>query len=676
MEQKHRYRNRSYSGESGHADVEFSDANTLELPDNSSSRLQSTNRMELMNKLYDVCHQLKSDGHETGIELPQIVVCGSQSSGKTSVLESLSKEELLPKGDNIQTRSPIQLQLIHSTVCEKYVEFLHLPDQRFTDMNDVRQEIQKCNQVIKDSKKVISEEAITLKLTSPEVVDLTLIDLPGIVAEPNDDQPMDLSQRIEEVVLKYLAPKNSIILVVAAATSDLETNTSLSLAKRVDPSKSRTVVVLTKLDLAQGSNAYDALLGKKRKYELGIFGVVNRSSAMKDATDEEVLEKEKQILRKNFPLVAARNGIPYLTERISNLLLNKVSQTLPNVKGLVEEQINHLLEHLRSLGTEEEADKKKERFIDYLTYFQNVYRGQIDGRKRNLNTDTYPASAHINEIFQDKFYPQFDKLLAAEDLSDRVIDIAICNSQGLQGIREFLDVTDAFQHLIKEEMKKLKSLVIKCAKLVDAQLRLAIATSHSAEANRRYHNLRNGVARVTTDLITKCCEDCRKYLDDYIDAEAAIAKSGEPGFVERMAKATSLRHRKASLETESETGFDQLYESESNFSLSEESQKDEPLKNTQEQLAVVRGRIAVYFEEAKRGIKNHVPRAITHKLIYGVVDNLENALKSQLDTGDLWNGLMQESEMLINERQDTEKALERYMYAKYIIDQALACPQG
>jgi len=98
------------------------------------------------------------------------------------VLESLSKEELLPKGDNIQTRCPIQLQLIHSIHNEKYVEFLHIPEKRFTDMNEVREEIQKCNKKIKDSNQVISAEPITLKLTSPEVVDLTLIDLPGIVA--------------------------------------------------------------------------------------------------------------------------------------------------------------------------------------------------------------------------------------------------------------------------------------------------------------------------------------------------------------------------------------------------------------------------------------------------------------------------------------------------------------
>lgn len=93
----------------------------------------------LVNKLQDIFAQL---GSQSTIELPQVAVVGSQSSGKSSVLEALVGRDFLPRGNDICTRRPLVLQLLQTKTDEEYGEFLHLPGKRFYDFSEIRREIQ------------------------------------------------------------------------------------------------------------------------------------------------------------------------------------------------------------------------------------------------------------------------------------------------------------------------------------------------------------------------------------------------------------------------------------------------------------------------------------------------------------------------------------------------------
>lgn len=117
-----------------------------------------------------------------------------------------------------------------------------------------------------------------LKIYSNRVVDLTLVDLPGITKVPTGDQPLDIEHKIQELCLQYITPKSAIIMAVCPANNDLANADALKIARKVDPNGERTIGVLTKLDIMdEGTNALEILRGKVYPLKLGYVPVVCRS---------------------------------------------------------------------------------------------------------------------------------------------------------------------------------------------------------------------------------------------------------------------------------------------------------------------------------------------------------------------------------------------------------------
>jgi replication fork clamp-binding protein CrfC len=88
-----------------------------------------------------------------------------------------------------------------------------------------------------------------LRIFSPNVLTLTLVDLPGLTKVPVGDQPRDIERQIKDMLVKYISKPNAIILAVTAANTDLANSDGLKLARDVDPDGTRTIGVLTKVDL-------------------------------------------------------------------------------------------------------------------------------------------------------------------------------------------------------------------------------------------------------------------------------------------------------------------------------------------------------------------------------------------------------------------------------------------
>jgi len=126
--------------------------------------------------------------------------------------------------------------------------------------------------------KNIAYDPIIVKIFSRQVVDLTMVDMPGITKIPTGDQPFDIENRILDLSMHYIKPKNSIIMAVCAANVDLANSDAIKLARRVDPFGERTIGVMTKIDLMdEGTNAIDIISGKVIPLKLGFVGVVCRS---------------------------------------------------------------------------------------------------------------------------------------------------------------------------------------------------------------------------------------------------------------------------------------------------------------------------------------------------------------------------------------------------------------
>eukprot|EP00171_Calliarthron_tuberculosum_P016193 IDg16193t1 len=180
----------------------------------------------VVNKLQDIFQRC---GLANPIDLPQIVVVGAQSSGKSSVLESIVGFDFLPRGAGVVTRRPTVIQLnklaegVDGEKAEMWVEFLHKPGVKLRAVEDVQREILAETERVAGKNKRLTHAALILKVFSPDVVDLTLVDLPGLTRVPVGDQPADIERLVRAMIYSYIEKPNAIVLAVHPANTDLAT---------------------------------------------------------------------------------------------------------------------------------------------------------------------------------------------------------------------------------------------------------------------------------------------------------------------------------------------------------------------------------------------------------------------------------------------------------------------
>lgn len=251
----------------------------------------------------------------------------------------------LPRGSGIVTRRPLILQLINKPPTsqvngdkklettdseanvDEYGEFLHMPGQKFYDFNKIREEIVRETETKVGRNAGISPAPINLRIYSPNVLTLTLVDLPGLTKVPVGDQPKDIERQIREMVMKYISKPNAIILAVTSANQDLANSDGLKLAREVDPEGQRTIGVLSKVDLMdEGTDVVDILAGRIIPLRLGYVPVVNRGQ--RDIENKRpisyALENEKNFFEnhKAYRNKASYCGTPYLARKLNLVCLS------------------------------------------------------------------------------------------------------------------------------------------------------------------------------------------------------------------------------------------------------------------------------------------------------------------------------------------------------------------
>ena len=131
-------------------------------------------------------------------------------------------------------------------------EFLHLPNEKVYDFDKIRAEIVRDTQAKTGCNAGISPLPINLRIFSPNVPTLTLVDLPGLTKVPVGDQPKDIEKQIREMLLKYISNPACVIFADTPAdtdATDLTNSDGLKMAREVDPKGTRTIGVLTKVDI-------------------------------------------------------------------------------------------------------------------------------------------------------------------------------------------------------------------------------------------------------------------------------------------------------------------------------------------------------------------------------------------------------------------------------------------
>nr|XP_051229624.1 putative dynamin-related protein 4A [Lolium perenne] len=258
---------------------------------------------------------------QEGIQLPTIVVVGDQSSGKSSVLESLAGISL-PRGQGICTRVPLVMRLKDDLSAEGSQPVLQLEygSGRVVTTSEakVADAIDEATAEIAGSGKGISDAPITLVVRKRGVPDLTLVDLPGITRVPVKGQPDDIYDQVSRIIQEYIVPKESIILNVLSATVDFPTCESIRMSQQVDRNGERTLAVVTKSDRAP-----EGLLDKVTMDDVNIgLGYVCVRNRVGDETYDQARAEEERLFKKH-PLLSKIDksmvGIPVLAQRLMQI---------------------------------------------------------------------------------------------------------------------------------------------------------------------------------------------------------------------------------------------------------------------------------------------------------------------------------------------------------------------
>ncbi|XP_007452253.1 PREDICTED: dynamin-1-like protein isoform X4 [Lipotes vexillifer] len=697
----------------------------------------------VINKLQDVFNTVGADI----IQLPQIVVVGTQSSGKSSVLESLVGRDLLPRGTGIVTRRPLILQLVHvspedkrkttgeendpatwknsrhlskEVEAEEWGKFLHTKNKLYTDFDEIRQEIENETERISGNNKGVSPEPIHLKIFSPNVVNLTLVDLPGMTKVPVGDQPKDIELQIRELILRFISNPNSIILAVTAANTDMATSEALKISREVDPDGRRTLAVITKLDLMDaGTDAMDVLMGRVIPVKLGIIGIVNRSQLdinnKKSVTDS--IRDEYAFLQKKYPSLANRNGTKYLARTLNRLLMHHIRDCLPELKTRINVLAAQYQSLLNSYG--EPVDDKSATLLQLITKFATEYCNTIEGTAKYIETSELCGGARICYIFHETFGRTLESVDPLGGLNTIDILTAIRNATGPRPALFVPEVS--FELLVKRQIKRLEEPSLRCVELVHEEMQRIIqhCSNYSTQELLRFPKLHDAIVEVVTCLLRKRLPVTNEMVHNLVAIELAYINTKHPDFADACGLMNNnieeQRRNRLARELPSAVSRDKvasggggvgdgvqepttgnwrgmLKTSKAEELLAEEKSKPIPIMpaspqkghavnlldvpvpvarklsaREQRDCEVIERLIKSYFLIVRKNIQDSVPKAVMHFLVNHVKDTLQSELVGQLYKSSLLDDLLTESEDMAQRRKEAADMLKALQGASQII---------
>ncbi|XP_076092256.1 dynamin-1-like isoform X12 [Mytilus galloprovincialis] len=483
----------------------------------------------IVNKLQDAFSSL---GTPLSLDLPQIAVVGSQSAGKSSVLENFVGKDFLPRGSGIVTRRPLVLQLINSKA--EYAEFLHQKNKYYSDFDQVRKEIEMETDRVTGGNKGISNIPINLRVYSPNVLNLTLIDLPGMTKVAVGNQPQDIEIQIRSMVLEFISKESCLILAVSPANTDLANSDALKIAKEVDPQGMRTIGVITKLDLMdEGTDARDILENRTLPLRRGYMGVVNRSQkdieGRKDIRAALAGERKFFLSHPAYRHMADRMGTPYLQKILNQQLTNHIKDTLPALRNKLQSQLLAMekdVEEFKNFRPDDPARKTKA-MMQMCTQFGSDFEKTIEGSGAEISTLELSGGAKINRIFHERFPFELVKMEFDERELRREIGIIIKN---IHAIRTGLFTPDmAFEAVVKKQIDKLKGPSLKCVDMVISELTNVVHKCSSKMT--RYPRLREEVERIVNTRIREQEQRVKDQLLLLVDVQLSYMNTNHEDFI-------------------------------------------------------------------------------------------------------------------------------------------------
>ncbi|EPR79493.1 Dynamin-like vacuolar sorting GTPase [Spraguea lophii 42_110] len=545
----------------------------------------------LLSKINDLQEICSSSGISHSLELPQIVVIGSQSSGKSSVLENIVGRDFLPRGTGIVTRRPIILQLINinsknnydnkdgdNTINKSEYAQFNGNDKIYYNYDDVKSELLRLTSLIKAND--VSDIPIILKLYSPNFLSLTLVDLPGLTKVATSNQPKNICSKIENMCMKYIQNKNAIILAVSAATNDISNSDALELARMADANFDRTIGVLTKVDLMdRGTDAVDILAGKIINLKLGFVPVVNRSvlDIKKNKNIKDSLATEMKFFSDHPSYSKNKNfcGTKYLINKLNTILQEHIKYSLPEL----QERVNKLL-----TTTENELDEigmidlqPKEIVLKSITDISRYFSASI----KNNNKINYTFHVYFTDTINN--------------LEINISDDEIKKELQYSG-KALLFNNHTFELLVRKSLKEIKPYATQLVSIIFTEI-VKIVQNETNKKNR-FPLLQQSIVTAIINLFRKKSDNTLKIVESILEWNIECINTRHPDFI---------------------CWNDILENNNSNITSPTKSRKefDINFKNADNsEVNIIKSLVLSYFNIIKKIIIDQVPKAIMTNLVY------------------------------------------------------------
>ncbi|KAG5539887.1 hypothetical protein RHGRI_020192 [Rhododendron griersonianum] len=472
---------------------------------------------------------------QEGIQLPTIVVVGDQSSGKSSVLESLAGISL-PRGQGICTRVPLIMRLQHHQNPEPELHLEYHGKIVQTDETRVAEAIVLATDEIAGNGKGISHTPLTLVVKKRGVPDLTMVDLPGITRVPVHGQPEDIYEQISGIIMEYIKPEESIILNVLSATVDFPTCESIRMSQRVDKSGERTLAVVTKADkapegLQEKVTADDVNIG------LGYVCVRNRIG---EESYEEAREEEAHLFQ-THPLLSKIDksivGVPVLAQKLVHIQATIISKCLPEIVRKINDklnssvsELNKMPQHLSSVG---EAMTVFMRIIGFSkeSLRKILLRGEFDEYPEDRRMHCTARLVEMLNQYAGDLQKSAENKLTENFLMDemRVLDEA----KGI-GLPNFLPRT-AFLVILQKKVKEIsKTPVDFMAKVWDyiETVLITVFMNHC----ENYPQLQSAMRRATHNLVAKIKDESFDRVTEIVEMEKLADYTCSPEYMSDWGK--------------------------------------------------------------------------------------------------------------------------------------------
>ena len=486
-----------------------------------------------------------------------------------------------------------------------------------------------------------------------------MVDLPGVTRVPIGDQPKNIEEITKNMARRYVDDPLTIILCVIAANSDIATSDGLMLAKEIDTSGTRTLGVLTKLDIMDaGTDARKVLMNEEIPLKLGYVGVKNRSK--QDLNNKismaETSRKEKEFFKshpayKNLP--AGHLGTDVLINKLTKIYFRIIRENLPRIVKAINDRVKTAEEELADLGQPMPTDDagKMSMLWNMINEYCDLFRKVLQGKYNAKGVNFMEGEGGFKiKILYKKLLEEFTgDYKATAGYKDEDINYALTIHEG-DSIPGFPSV-DAFIYLLRPQLEKLRDPIEECFTEVFQYLDF-LSGKIMEKTFIRFPQAINDMTDLVSNYLNEERDKCKYLIDSIVDMEINYLFTNDYDYLNNFTTFIPKQHRQQmnnNSNNQNDLNPDPKFDAKAIF------------------ITEIRNRIEAYFKLIVRNLRDSIPKVMGNFLVKEIEENMQLKLYNKLYNAREMTDLLSEPESIAERRKELNDMIKVMRNAQKII---------